>query len=98
VGQRQRVALARAVARAPRVLVLDEATSALDGEAEQTIFRTLEAFLGQRTVIVFSHRLATVAACDRVAVLEGGRVRTVDRPSALLARDEGFAALFSGQA
>jgi ATP-binding cassette subfamily B protein len=72
-GQRQRLAIARALVGAPRVLVLDEPTSALDGRSEHLIRRTLSELRGHVTVIVISHRLATVEDCDLLLVLEGGQ-------------------------
>lgn len=73
-GQRQRVAIARAMLRDPRILVLDEATSALDSETEAAINQTLERLGKGRTVVSVSHRLAAVAKCDRVFVLESGNL------------------------
>ena len=72
-GQRQRLAIARALVGSPRVLVLDEPTSALDGRSEHLIRRTLSELRGHVTVIVISHRLATVEDCDLLLVLDGGR-------------------------
>ena len=72
-GQRQRLAIARALVGSPRVLVLDEPTSALDGRSEQLIRRTLSELRGHVTVVVISHRLATVEDCDLLLVLDGGR-------------------------
>ena len=69
-GQRQRLAIARALVGSPRVLVLDEPTSALDGRSEKLIRRTLSELRGHVTVIVISHRLATVEDCDLLLVLE----------------------------
>ena len=58
----------------PRVLVLDEPTSALDGRSESLVRRTLTELRGTMTVIIISHRLATVEDCDLLLVLENGRV------------------------
>lgn len=71
-GQKQRVALARALlARAP-VLLLDEATSNLDAQSEREVARALGQALKDRTALVIAHRLSTVAAAHRIAVLKGG--------------------------
>ncbi len=69
-GQRQRLAIARALVGSPRVLVLDEPTSALDGRSESLVRRTLSELRDHVTVIVISHRLATVEDCDLLLVLE----------------------------
>ncbi len=73
-GQRQRLAIARALIRRPRILVLDEATSALDAELESSVQDSLRAIPYRPTTIVIAHRLSTVAAVDRVIVLESGRI------------------------
>lgn len=71
-GQRQRICLARALAGNPSLLVLDEPTSALDLDAEQVVGATLEALGDACTVIVVSHREATLAPCSRLLRLERG--------------------------
>jgi ABC-type multidrug transport system fused ATPase/permease subunit len=73
-GQRQRIALARALARQPEILILDEATSALDAESEERIQEAVARLAGRVTVLVITHRLATVRDADVIYVLEGGRV------------------------
>jgi ATP-binding cassette subfamily B protein len=73
-GQRQRLAIARALVGSPRVLVLDEPTSALDGRSESLVRRTLSELRDHMTVIVISHRLATVEDCDLLLVLDDGRL------------------------
>jgi ABC-type multidrug transport system fused ATPase/permease subunit len=73
-GQRQRIALARAILRDPPILILDEATSQIDLESEQLIHRVLEEFIRNRTAVIITHRLATLALADRVVVMEGGRI------------------------
>jgi ATP-binding cassette subfamily B protein RaxB len=71
-GQRQRVQLARALYRRPTVLLLDEATSALDVAREREVLRTLDAIGATRVTV--AHRPETLAAAERVVVLQGGRI------------------------
>ena len=73
-GQRQRLAIARAVLRRPPILVLDEATSALDAELESDVQDALRGLGYRPTTLIIAHRLSTVAAVDRVIVLDGGRI------------------------
>ncbi len=73
-GQRQRVGIARALYHDPEVLVMDEATSALDSETENLINQAIAGLSGDKTVIVIAHRLSTVRNCDRIVLLESGRV------------------------
>jgi ATP-binding cassette subfamily B protein len=73
-GQRQRIALARAFLKDAPVLVLDEATSALDSEVEAAIQSTLADVMEGKTVIAIAHRLSTLAAMDRIIVLDAGRI------------------------
>ncbi|MBR3313817.1 MAG: ABC transporter ATP-binding protein [Atopobiaceae bacterium] len=73
-GQRQRVAIARAILADCPILVLDEATSALDSESEALVQGALENLMAGRTSIVVAHRLSTVAALDRIVVLESGDI------------------------
>ncbi len=73
-GQRQRLAIARALYHDPNVLFFDEATSALDGETEAVIVESIQSLALQKTVIIIAHRLTTLRYCQRVIVLEQGRV------------------------
>jgi subfamily B ATP-binding cassette protein MsbA len=73
-GQRQRIAIARALITEAPLLILDEPTSALDAQNEQMITETLRNLKRQRTIVVVSHRLSTVADCDQIFVMEAGRI------------------------
>jgi ATP-binding cassette subfamily B protein len=73
-GQRQRIAIARAILRDAPLLLLDEATSALDAESETLVQTALEELMKHRTTLVIAHRLATVLSCDRILVMENGRI------------------------
>jgi ATP-binding cassette subfamily B protein len=73
-GQRQRIAIARAILRNAPLLLLDEATSSLDAESETLVQEALAHSMEGRTTLVIAHRLATVLSCDRILVLENGRI------------------------
>jgi ABC-type multidrug transport system fused ATPase/permease subunit len=74
-GQRQRLGIARALYHDPSVLVMDEATSGLDGESERETMAAIGGLRGDRTLVLVSHRLATVSACDRVYLIEAGTLK-----------------------
>jgi ATP-binding cassette subfamily B protein len=74
-GQRQRIGLARALYRKPRLLILDEATSALDEATESAVLAALQALRDDLTLVTVAHRATTLAVCDRLIRVEGGRVR-----------------------
>lgn len=86
-GQRQRIAIARAFLRDPALLLLDEATSSLDSEGEALIQQALDTLLAGRTAIVIAHRLSTVRKCDRIYVVEDGRVVESGTHDELVARN-----------
>jgi ATP-binding cassette subfamily B protein len=73
-GQRQRIAIARAILRDAPLLLLDEATSSLDAESETQVAAALADLMRERTTIVIAHRLATVQSCDRILVMNEGRI------------------------
>ena len=73
-GQRQRIAIARAILRRAPLLLLDEATSSLDAESETLVQQALKRLMLNRTSIVIAHRLATVQSCDRILVIDNGRI------------------------
>ena len=83
-GQRQRVALARAFYHQRSVLIMDEATSALDHETEREIVDEIKRLKGQITTIIIAHRLTTVQYCDRIYVLEEGKVVSSGTPKEML--------------
>ena len=73
-GQKQRLGLARGLAGRPSVLILDEPTSALDMRSEELIQRSLTELKGSVTLFVIAHRMSTLSICDRILVLEDGRI------------------------
>ena len=73
-GQRQRIAIARVILKNAPILILDEATSALDSEVEASIQQQLTQLMAGKTVLAVAHRLSTIAALDRLIVLDDGRI------------------------
>jgi len=96
-GQRQRVAIARALLRDTPILVLDEALSAVDAENEAVIQEALDRLMQGRTTLILAHRLSSVIDCDRIVVLDGGRVAEQGRHEALMARGGVYAGLMAEQ-
>ncbi len=96
-GQRQRLAIARALLARPACFIFDEATSALDTLSERLISEAIERNLGDRAAIFIAHRLSTVKHCDRIYVLEGGRIVQAGSYDELVARDGLFRDLVRGQ-
>ena len=88
-GQQQRTCIARALVSNPSLLVLDEPTSALDVRSEARIRETLTALHGEVAVVIIAHRLSTLDRCDRIMVIQDGRLLAFDRPD-VLARSSDF--------
>lgn len=73
-GQRQRIGIARALYNNPQVLIMDEATSALDNITEKYVIQAIDRLKGNRTIIMIAHRLTTVINCDRLYLMEDGKI------------------------
>lgn len=96
-GQRQRIAIARAILADAPILVLDEATSALDSESEALVQEALANLMQGRTAIVVAHRLSTVAALDRIVVLDEGKIVEDGTHADLIEADGEYAGLWNRQ-
>lgn len=95
-GERQRIVLARALVTDPRILILDEATAALDYEAERTIQKNMRRICAGRTVFIIAHRLSTLSVCDRIVVLDGGRLVEDGTHADLMAKAGVYRRLYFG--
>ena len=96
-GQRQRVAIARVLLKNAPILVLDEATSALDSEVEAAIQENLYTLMEGKTVIAVAHRLSTIAAMDRLIIMDRGRIVEEGTHKQLLKRNGLYANLWKRQ-
>ena len=96
-GQRQRLAIARAMLADPDYFIFDEATSALDTASEHLVQQAMENVAADRTALIIAHRLATVRTCDRILVVDGGRVAQDGTYDQLVARPGLFRDLVRGQ-
>ncbi|MCT8978389.1 ABC transporter ATP-binding protein/permease [Clostridium sp. CX1] len=74
VGQRQLISFARALLANPRILILDEATSNIDTQTEKLVQKGIEKLLQGRTSFVIAHRLSTIRDCDKIMVVDDGRI------------------------
>lgn len=97
-GQRQRIALARAIYRDAQVIILDEATSALDNLTEREVIDAIDNLPGDKTVVMIAHRLTTLRGCDRILVLEQGRLVEIGAPEMLAAQGGAFKRLLNASA
>lgn len=91
-GQQQRICIARALATKPDLLILDEPTSSLDGRSEVLVRTTLRELAGKSTVVVIAHRLSTISLCDRIAVIDHGRIVACAPPAELERSNEFYSA------
>ena len=89
-GQRQRIGIARAMYRDAYIIVFDEATSALDNLTEAEVMDAIDALPGDKTVLIIAHRLSTVKNCDRIIVLDQGRVVGCDHWNSLMSGNATF--------
>ena len=97
-GQRQRLAIARALLAEPEFFIFDEATSALDTVSEKLVQEAMENAVAGKTALIIAHRLATVKNCDRILVIDDGKIVQDGSYDELVGRAGLFKNLVQGQA
>jgi len=96
-GQKQRAAIARALIKNPAILILDDPLSAVDARTEEEILAGLASYYGSRTVLIVSHRLSALRGCDRIIVLDGGRIAEQGSHEELIALNGRYATIHREQ-
>lgn len=96
-GQKQRTAIARALIKDPAILILDDPLSAVDTRTEEEILAGLASYYGDRTVLIVSHRLSALRGCDRIIVLDEGRIIEQGSHDELVVLNRHYAAIWREQ-
>ncbi|CAH1209523.1 Putative multidrug export ATP-binding/permease protein [Paenibacillus plantiphilus] len=94
-GQKQRIAIARIYLKDPKIIIFDEATSALDRETEEQIHQTWSQMLAGRTAIIIAHNQSSVMLCEKMAIIDNGRLDEAGVPSELAKKSDIFRSLFA---
>ena len=96
-GQRQRLRIARAIIKQPKILILDDSTSAVDMATDEHIRRGLREALPGTTKIIIAQRIASILSCDRILVLDEGRLSDIGTHDELMARNQIYRDVYDSQ-
>ena len=87
-GQQQRIAIARALYHNPDILVFDEATSAVDVSTENQLIKSIENLKREKTLVFITHRLASIKNCDKLFLIEDGKIKATGLPKDIISKYE----------
>lgn len=96
-GQKQRISIARAIIKQPRILIFDDSLSAVDTQTEELILSSLNRIMNGRTTLIISHRISTVKNCDKILVMDDGRIIEAGSHKTLLSQNGVYADLHNQQ-
>jgi len=96
-GQKQRISMARAIIRNPKILVLDDCLSAVDTETEEVIQRNLKTIMKDNTSIIISHRVSSIRDCDKIIVMDDGKIIEEGNHESLMAKGGYYAEMYEKQ-
>ena len=97
-GQKQRLCIARALLKKPKVLILDDSTSAVDTATDASIRRAFAEEIPGTTKLIIAQRISSIQNCDRIIVMEDGRVNDFGAHEELLARNQIYQEIYESQA
>jgi len=95
LGERQLISLARAILANPSILIMDEATSSVDFITERKIQKGIETLITSRTSIIVAHRLSTIKNCDRIILIDNGRIEEDGNHASLMKKKGKYFALYN---
>jgi len=93
-GQKQRLAIARAFVQKTKIILFDEATSSLDNETQEEIQKAISNLKDEYTILIIAHRLSTIVNCDKIMVLENGKIDDQGSHEELLNRNTTYQNLY----
>ena len=96
-GEKQLISFARAIIKNPQIFILDEATSNIDTETERTIQEAIFTILKGRTSFIVAHRLSTIRSCDKILVIEGGKIAELGSHKELMKQKGIYFNLYTNQ-
>ncbi len=97
-GEKQKIAIARALYKDAPIIILDEPTAALDPIAENEIYSNFDSLVGEKTAVYISHRMSSTRFCDRIIVIDNGRIAESGTHDELMSENGIYAQLYSSQA
>ena len=96
-GQKQRLAIARALIQKTKIILFDEATSALDNETQSSIQNAIDNMKNDYTILIIAHRLSTIINCDRIMLLDNGKIISEGTHKELLKKSKDYKKLYESE-